>query len=571
MVLFVATVLSLSIITPIHQASALQTQNINNTVIGTGNNQFSYSGSWGSGGNTGSYNNDNHYTLSPTAYYTVKFTGTQIKVYSERSVAMGISAYSVDSGTETLVDQYSSTTAKNSLVYTSAAYPYGTHTLKVRNTGTKNSSATKATAVADRVEVIDTTPSNPPEYFGSLITVSGQAATESNAGVKAAMLELKWNMIEPTDNGFTTQSSKDYIATKLQAYRKLKAAGMEVTLGLGMHFTPSWVFNLSNSRYVDQNNTQSTELNMVFNQNVRDKAEDYIRYVDQAFADDGGLAGFWGVRLTSGGDQEMIYSTNRGKFYAYDVNAQNGANKPSTMAPNPMPGWKPGNTTWNGSPVTNAAVSNWLEWYIGALNNVTKWQMDLIDSLGFTGYYQPVTPGTGVRPQALQSDINSLLANNSYSGTGSVWQLYYDAYRNDPRVMVYVSSVGTTSGGSATTCQSGDKQLSITSSANYSTFDTWNAARWQAKIANSYGLTIGGENPGYSSGSTYYTDTSANGLMATSIKQASDCGFTVFYWAHSTSLWPPTGGGSAIIPFSVYANYMNQYNHDGSSPKPQWP
>ena len=66
-----------------------------------------------------------------------------------------------------------------------------------------------------------------------------------------------------------------------------------------------------------------------------------------------------------------------------------------------------------------------MNWYIGGLDNVTNWQMQTLASLGFTGYYETVTPGSGTRPDGLTQTEQQNLPNDGTTGVGAVWNLYY--------------------------------------------------------------------------------------------------------------------------------------------------
>ncbi|MEJ7644963.1 MAG: chitobiase/beta-hexosaminidase C-terminal domain-containing protein [Chryseolinea sp.] len=127
---------------------------INNSVVGTGQNQFEYSGvGWASGASTGAYLNDEHYSATTNNFYQVDFTGTKIQVYSQKYSSSGVAAYSIDGGPEINVDHYNATLLLNTLVYTSTPLTQGSHTLKVRVTGTKNASSSSYWIVADRAVI----------------------------------------------------------------------------------------------------------------------------------------------------------------------------------------------------------------------------------------------------------------------------------------------------------------------------------------------------------------------------------------------------------------------------------
>lgn len=126
---------------------------INDNVTGKGLNRFEYSKKWSYGTQASAFLEDNHWSADSGAYYTVKFNGTQIKLYGATAPNHGIAAVSIDNGTETLVDFYSAQRADNTLVYTSPVLSNGQHVLKVRVTGTKNTSSQGSYVTADRVNV----------------------------------------------------------------------------------------------------------------------------------------------------------------------------------------------------------------------------------------------------------------------------------------------------------------------------------------------------------------------------------------------------------------------------------
>ena len=85
---------------------------------------------------------------------TVAFTGTQIKFYGVKDPGHGIGAVSIDGGAETNIDFYASTRAGNVLLWTSPALTSGSHTFKLRVTGTKNVSSSNTWTVPDRVDIV---------------------------------------------------------------------------------------------------------------------------------------------------------------------------------------------------------------------------------------------------------------------------------------------------------------------------------------------------------------------------------------------------------------------------------
>ncbi|MFI6831832.1 Calx-beta domain-containing protein [Kribbella sp. NPDC050241] len=126
---------------------------VNDHTTGTGLNQFEFVGGWGVNTNPSAYQNDVTFSNVSGDYYQVRFSGTQVKLYSELGSVMGIVGVTVDGGAETLVDNYSATSAGQVLRYTSPVLPAGDHLLKVRITGTKNDNAAGTWSVADRVDI----------------------------------------------------------------------------------------------------------------------------------------------------------------------------------------------------------------------------------------------------------------------------------------------------------------------------------------------------------------------------------------------------------------------------------
>ena len=387
--------------------------------------------------------------------------------------------------------------------------------------------------------------SAPSSYplWGTLDTQTSSAATEGKAGIMA-MFEYNWASFEPTQGVL----SSSYLATMKSELAAYQAAGQKVTLGLGLQNPPSWVFNLADSRYVDQNGNTSSEANFVFSQAVRSAAASYLSLVAAAIP----LSNFWAIRLTSGGDGEMLYPGG-GAYWAFDQAALTGNGLAAGMTPNPDPSRKPGT-----GGLTQAQISTWVNWYIGGLDNVTNWQMQTLSKLGFTGYYETVTPGSGTRPDYLAQEEQNNLNDQSTTGVGAVWNLYYAMLPNRTNVIAYISSVADQSGGNDS-CQSSDDSVSLTSS----TMDSWSSARWISRIANQYNLPVGGENPGYglpASLDSFYTNTSSTGMMASAIRIAVSCNFKVFYWAHDIHLWDGT------LSFSLYTSSIAPYTTGTATP-----
>jgi len=125
--------------------------------MGTGLNQFNYVGSgWGhcTSGCQGTYDNSDSGDRITGDYVTFSFTGVQIKFYAVVDGGGGIGAVSIDGGSETMIDFYSTEYTGNLLMWTSPMLPAGTHTFKLRVTGTKDPSSKDYNMGVDRVDIL---------------------------------------------------------------------------------------------------------------------------------------------------------------------------------------------------------------------------------------------------------------------------------------------------------------------------------------------------------------------------------------------------------------------------------
>ncbi|MGH3219904.1 MAG: hypothetical protein ACRDPY_14570, partial [Streptosporangiaceae bacterium] len=331
--------------------------------------------------------------------------------------------------------------------------------------------------------------------WGTLDTQTTTAATEAAAGVGMAMFEFNWAAYEPSQGKFTA-SYMTAMKAELKAYQ---AAGMKVTLGLGLQDPPAWALALANGTYIDQTGAAAAgAADLVFSAAVRSAAATYLGAINASMP----LTQFWAIRLgDAAGDGEMLYPGD-GTYYAFNKSALTGTGLPAGMTKNPDPTWKPGTPG-----LTPAQITAWITWYVGGLDNLTGWEMTTLTGLGFKGYYQTLTPGSGTRPDQLVADENSNLPNDGTTGVGAVWQLYYANLPVKTNVIAYISSVADNSGGNDL-CTSTDDAQSLTSPA----LDSWSATRWITRIASQYGLPVAGENPGLNlpaSLDTFYTNTTS--------------------------------------------------------------
>lgn len=367
--------------------------------------------------------------------------------------------------------------------------------------------------------------------ISTLGTSPFRAAEEAAAGMKTAMMEISWRNWEP-QNGVFDATYENQMKWRLA---QLRAAGMKVTLGLGLHFTPEWVRAMPDARMVDQNGRVSSEANFVFNGKVRSEGWQFLQRVGKVLD----MSQIDAIRITSGGRAELIYPSGN-TYWAFDANAQNGGDLPRTIGPNPYPGWKPGTPG-----LAEAQVRQWALWYVDALADVGEWQMRAMRKVGFTGTFEIMTPGVGVYARKLDLLARQNLPSSPL-GVGALWdRIYSDLYQGDKKIAANVSSMADGSGGNDS-CTPGDRNIPLTDMA----VTTWGGTRWISRIADEYGIPKVGENPGYSDAKrSIYAASGPDGYMATTMRQGASCGFATVYWAHDNQFWDGT------LDFATWAAY----------------
>jgi hypothetical protein len=138
-------------------ASLTLTATVNDTDEGTANNQFEYSASdwqYYKTDNFPAYMNDEHYARNPGATASIRFNGTQIKLYTVKEAVGGNIGISVDGGPEQSISNFSSTQG-SALTFSSSILPKGNHILKIRVLGTMDLGSS-FTITIDKAEIFDT-------------------------------------------------------------------------------------------------------------------------------------------------------------------------------------------------------------------------------------------------------------------------------------------------------------------------------------------------------------------------------------------------------------------------------
>src|ERR1700712_4352520 len=145
---------------------------------------IAYSGTWATA-SSGSDSGGSIATLAGTGYAEVTFRETSVKWVARTANYFGIANVYLDGAKVTTVDLYSAANGFKKTVYTSPTLSYGTHTLRVERSGTKNAASSGRSVDLDSFVVPDTrAPAVPtgltgaPEGAGARLT--WKASTETD-------------------------------------------------------------------------------------------------------------------------------------------------------------------------------------------------------------------------------------------------------------------------------------------------------------------------------------------------------------------------------------------------------
>lgn len=142
---------------------------------------FAFSGTWYSAASTAKFGGSDRYSSTTGSTYTFRFTGVQARVYAAKAPHHGIMAVSVNGGAEKTADLYSSARAEQVLAFTTPLLTSGTHTIRIRVTGTKNAASTGRVVTADRIDVTPAPVATPtaatPTTAAPSISATGPAGT----------------------------------------------------------------------------------------------------------------------------------------------------------------------------------------------------------------------------------------------------------------------------------------------------------------------------------------------------------------------------------------------------------
>lgn len=161
---------------PLLPASPAPEISINDSTVGTGLHQFEFSNGWTPEGGYHElyYLGNDHYSNIAGSTYSMRFSGTQVKLYGTKASFGGLAAVSIDGGPEVSVNFYAQARTDQTLVYTSPLLTGGEHRVTLRVTGARGPGATDSVASIDRAVVLTGSPaSSTPGELDGVTPVTG--------------------------------------------------------------------------------------------------------------------------------------------------------------------------------------------------------------------------------------------------------------------------------------------------------------------------------------------------------------------------------------------------------------
>jgi hypothetical protein len=383
-------------------------------------------------------------------------------------------------------------------------------------------------------------------------------AADTAAGMTLAELDLGWDSASTGDNTF----SSGYLSDAANVVGQLQSAGYQVAVSAGIFNYPSWLNGYANWQYVDQGSNGSGSPNFAFNPTVRSKAAAYISALQAAMASAGVTPDYYRVGVAPDGEMylpdSLPITSGTGSWWAFDALAQasGGTGLPAGVGACPMRGWTPGQSTWEGSPVTVAMATSWWDWYMGAVNNAHQWEIAAHQATGWGGCLMLVIPGQGESPALLNNRLGNLLGPSTIFPTdfeaniAAYWPSTIAACANPANTVVDISSVGdgsgnSTGGGVNNASEAGDQSVPLTGGSGSADpyYSGWSSVRWIAYLAGQHGVLTLGESVGGDG-------TASN--VAPVMTQARGCGLYALMWANDISM---AAGGSNATPAEVVAGF----------------
>jgi hypothetical protein len=405
---------------------------------------------------------------------------------------------------------------------------------------------------------IDTDQAPTPLSVGVLSSrcTDDRAAAVAAAGIRTAVLSVPWARYEPQPGVFDA----GYAQTVRAQVQTCESHGIGVILAPGLQYPPRWVLAMPGGQYRDQDGHTPTPAvaNLAFSAAVRAAATDYLARL----GGDLGLNRFRAVRIGTTSTGEIGYpgpndGGGDGSFWAFDAAAQSGAGLAAGIAPNPLPGWRPGTGSWRGSRVTPAQVTDWFGWYRDAPTDALAWQLTTLRGLGYRGPVHVPVAGRGVLPmglaEALAGHLQTAGTPNGALERGLDYPAQFRALAALDRrdrdsggggIAVDFTGFDDTSAVRARAlappqdaCRAGDTEAASRAGLEVG---QWSNQRWTTANARLVGLSLVGENPGPPDGA--HTGGGPNSdstleQLQNAPAAARACGAVLFLWAFEDTLF----------------------------------
>lgn len=376
----------------------------------------------------------------------------------------------------------------------------------------------------------------------------GRLAQLREAGVTVVEVALAWDRYQPAE-GSADRSYVDESRSRISACRD---AGMDVILSPGLQYPPSWVRSLPGGTFTGSAGGRPDGVDLIFSATVRDAAAEYL---DQ-LATDIELDGVAAIRVGTTVTGELGFpgpgaGGNTGEYWAFGPAPQDGDGLADGMTTSPLPGWRPGDSTWNGDDATTEQVDAWFTWYARSAVDAVAWQIDTLRELGYTGRVHVPVAGRGTLPADRADAVANRLDGRANPdgalerGLDHPAQFAVLAARDDAASIdidfTGLDDVTAVRAGDAATCRPGDEDglLDRTDVAG------WPGQRFTGAVARSVGLGLVGENPG-DPGAPFTGGADDSDPVADQLRLAPDyaaaCGMGTFLFAFEDDLFDGSSG-----------------------------
>lgn len=411
--------------------------------------------------------------------------------------------------------------------------------------------------------------------WGTLVTPTTNLTAQFAAGQRRAMVELNWGFWQLTSVGGVgvRNTTTTYCATTKATIQAWVDAGVSVTLGLGLHFLPLWVFTDHPTlvRFTDENGAQtplgtnngsSGSIDIVWGAKGAELYKAYLADVKAYLGDT-----LWGqisvIRIAiATRTGEVLYPQDGGySWRGFSTWAQNGGANLASYARSSSDTVLAGGAGFAGVPTTNAQVQAHTKWYIDSLVRcAVEQQRYLTEDLGYTRRFEYVMPGSGSRPSSWNSvQAMTTLPAGHTAAVGAVWHLVAAGAGYKTRTSIHCSSTADQAGTPAdNVAVAADRAVPVLSTAPST--NSWSSARWMQRLAYEHGMQWSAENPGAgTTPSAHYKDTTSTGLLA-KVEAIVTAGIQTYgkgvvaggYWAHDNRLWDGT------LDYNLFAAAMQR-------------